>query len=131
MIIIDQAIHQVSQMKGIKAQYVKSVNDFFWKSLKERLASYQDRSIYVDHLGTFSVSPYKLNQAIIKMIRTIRQAEQQQRHDKATGLRSTLKIMCAKRSELAKQMYEKSCHVRAKYASRYATVDKVQAEARS
>ncbi len=51
---------------------VELVNNYFWKSFKNKLVDLEVPTIYVKEIGTFTVSNYKNNVFIIHLIKKLR-----------------------------------------------------------
>jgi nucleoid DNA-binding protein len=102
----------VSRELGYDENEVEKVNDFFWKEVKKKLSNFENTSVSIKHLGTFTVSKRKLDQFIKTCIRKIRSIRKSTRYKESTRelLLNTNKNKLEKalfhRNKLAKQYYE-------------------------
>lgn len=111
---IDYFNKAIAEKKGLENDIVRKVNDFFWrKGVRKNLTDVNYRSLYIKHLGTITVSKYKLDKKIehlIKRIRSVRVSPKFKEETKELILAKyydSLKAMLKRRNEIALEYYNR------------------------
>jgi hypothetical protein len=117
-----KTLYQAIKHVGIQhknEQRVKNITEFFFKELRLELGQLNNTSLYVNHLGTFAISPHKLRLLTIGLIRKIREVRETGKPEYADQLLALLKKMLIQRNELAKQMYDNKIRQHNKYLRKH------------
>jgi len=102
----------ISRELGRSEDEVEQINDFFWKTLRQKLSNMESTSVSIKHIGTITVSKRKIDFFIRTTINKIRNIRKSIKYKPTTQailldvnydrLRKSLK----QRNELATQYYE-------------------------
>ncbi len=77
---IDQVIRKISKESKYNLTEIRSVVDFYFTDIRRELVNPSTNNIYIPSIGTFSLSLYKVNSQIRKLISKIREIEKTNRY---------------------------------------------------
>lgn len=103
----------VSQKLNIPLNVVTLVNEFYWKTSKEKLINYEATTLFYKHLGSITISKYKVYKEIhrvIERIRTVRNHPQYGEEAKKRYINDNmlkLKKLLVHRNNLAQEEYDR------------------------
>ena len=106
----------ISEKTNIEEKTVKSVNQYFWKCIRQKMVSAESTAISVKGLCTFHISRYNLNKhihIIISKIRRLRNAVFYKEHTKLKMIDiqvNRLQTLLKRRNEIAKMNYDKGVY---------------------
>lgn len=96
---------------GRSQKELEAIHNFFWRDgVKKNLSQANHRSIYIKHLGTITVSRYKLRVFISEEIEKIRNIKKNTRFSEARKAAiladrlANLKQLCMRRDEIARDI---------------------------
>ncbi len=122
---INQINREVARELSQEENLVRSINTYYWRTLKSSISSGEYTSIWVKNVGTLVVSRNKLRKKISGLIKSIR-------YYKSTGkgfknrtnqeylldLMIELKLMVSRRNDIAKAYKEKEDRIRVKKSNK-------------
>lgn len=108
---IDYVIKKTAGQLNLPEAEVKKVVMEYWETIYKRLLHLEQTTITARHLGSFTISRYKLNNFIGKTINDIRKLEEQEfltDEQKEVVLKQRKRLMtaCKRRTEIAAMFKE-------------------------
>ena len=110
---IDHAIRKASAELNIPEDKARVVIMEYWDNVYKKIIGGDSTSITVRHLGTFTMSRYKLNNFIVKKIRSIKKVRatkkftEKKREDTLLNIYKLLRKALIRRNEIAEQYAKK------------------------
>ena len=103
----------ISREHNIPLNKVAAVNSFYWKASRDKLINYEVTTIFYKHIGSITISKYKIYKEIGKAIRRIRKVRSTDKYgDDAKEkiieqVKTKLRKLLYHRNNIAKDEYDK------------------------